>query len=222
MKKFKLNPFNWVGATALVLIAPTALANGGHFLVDDAAITDPGHCQLESWVSRVDSHTTLIAVPACTTQRGWELSVPFVYDWQNSQVAALGFEAKTMLAEGQSSALAISSGIEFDQVADTFAGGFINVPYSHALNSAIELHVNLGTAYTHEDSAWDATYGLATTFAIAAKTALIVEGAAVGDDRPTLAVGLRHATGRVELDTSVARDRENRETIYTIGLNIAF
>ncbi|MCL5049547.1 MAG: hypothetical protein M1473_03290 [Firmicutes bacterium] len=50
----------------------------------------------------------------------------------------------------------------------------------------------------------------------------VVGAAAIGNERPVIAAGLRHAFERVELDTSIARNRENRATIYTIGLNIAF
>ena len=48
MMNYKSNPLFVVGATALFFCAPAAMANGGHFLVDDATVTDPGTCQVET------------------------------------------------------------------------------------------------------------------------------------------------------------------------------
>lgn len=222
MMNYKSNPFYVVGAAALFFCAPVAMANGGHFLVDDATVTDPGTCQVETWLSRVDSQTTTFFVPACTTQQGWEFSLPVTYDWSDSELAAFGLEAKTVIAANQHAALAFSAGIEMDQVSDKFAGGFINIPVSLALSGPLQLHLNVGSAYVHDSRDWEATYGVATTYGLSSTTTLILEAAAIGNERPVIAAGLRHAFERVELDTSVARDRENRATIYTIGLNIAF
>lgn len=222
MMNYQSNPLFVVGATALFFCAPVAMANGGHFLVDDATVTDPGTCQVETWLSRVDSQTTTFLVPACTTQKGWEFSLPVNYDWSNSELAAFGLEAKTVITANQHAALAFSAGIEMDQVSDQFAGGFINIPVSFALNGPLQLHLNVGSAYAHESRDWEATYGVATTYGLSPTTALIIEAAALGNERPVFAAGLRHAFDRVELDASIARDRENRETIYTIGFNIPF
>jgi hypothetical protein len=53
---------------ALGVIGQPSLAAGGSYLVDDASITTPGRCQLESWLQAFSSGTSLVeAAPACST-----------------------------------------------------------------------------------------------------------------------------------------------------------
>jgi len=58
----------FAGAIAIAssLWAPNALAAGGHFAVDDAAILEVGECLIETWWERADHGASLLHLgPAC-------------------------------------------------------------------------------------------------------------------------------------------------------------
>lgn len=203
--------------------AGSAAANGGHFLVDDATITDPGTCQLETWTSRFSGESFWVLQPACSTVNGWEFALPAVYSWSDNEFVELGLEAKTILSEDfAGGALAISIGTFFDLVDDEFAGGFVNFPYSRALDSYWTLHLNAGAEYDRFSSNWDATWGIATTYTLSQHIELIAETTGIGSDDPIFGIGARYAFERFDLDLGIAHVTELNDTIYTIGFNIAF
>jgi hypothetical protein len=58
-------------AMAIALAPASALAAGGAYVVDDAAIDDPGKCKVESWASAASNHDfTAVASPACVVKLG--------------------------------------------------------------------------------------------------------------------------------------------------------
>lgn len=236
--QFKLNTITLsVALTAglLALGAQPAIANGGHFLVDDADITPAGECMIETWVQRASagaqdrvdqpsaSHVWA-AQPICTTQNGWEITVPFEYSTSDSELAAYGLELKTMLSTDlYGGALALSFGVMRDHQESDFEGGFINIPYSRPLNDTVMIHVNVGTEYDNFESEWNPTWGLATTFTVYDRLDLIAETSGVGSDSPAAALGFRTVLNdRIELDASFGRDFEVRSNIVAVGLNVAF
>lgn len=211
-----------IPVSLLLLSSPMALANGGHFLVDDADIVPAGECALESWVQRADGANVFATNPICTTQNGWEFTLPLVYNISDSQAEEVGLEAKTIVSDDfMGGAVTVSFGGFYDLDNDTLLGGFVNIPFSRAAAFGM-VHVNLGAEYDDLASAWDPTWGLATTHAITGQQELILEVAGAGSDTPTAAVGTRLANGGIELDASVGRDFEHNDNIFTLGLNLAF
>ncbi|MDP4529091.1 hypothetical protein Q3O59_08615 [Alkalimonas delamerensis] len=212
----------------LTLGIQQAHANGAHFLVDDADITPPGECAVETWFQRASvggaSFHGLEVQPMCSTRNGWEIALPLAYNTSDSELAGYGLELKTMLStDFYGGALALSFGVMRDHQESEFEGGFINVPYSAEISDAVMLHVNLGVEYDKFESDWNPTWGLASTFTVHERLDLIVETAGVGSDSPAAAVGFRSALNdRIELDASYARDFEDKVNVLTIGLNIAF
>ncbi|MFA9219078.1 MAG: hypothetical protein ACEQSK_18500 [Sphingomonadaceae bacterium] len=69
-----------LGAMVLLLAAPRAHA-GRPMTVDDAAVVDPGQCQLETYTQRTASYAGVPAVseywlaPACNVDGNWELGL---------------------------------------------------------------------------------------------------------------------------------------------------
>lgn len=222
-------------AALIITLAQPAFAAGGHFLVDDADITPAGDCQLESWFQRASSGThdrvdqpsaehAWVAQSMCSTRNFWEVATPVEYNTSDNELAAYGLEVKTMmpiqLLEGN---LAFSAGIMRDHQESEFEGGFINIPYSRALNERFKMHFNLGTEYNQADSEWSPTWGAATAFRLHDRIDLISEAAGVGSDSPSAALGLRsQLSSAVEFDASFGRDFEVRSNIFSIGLNMAF
>jgi hypothetical protein len=222
-------------AALVSLLSAPAMANGGHFLVDDADITPPGECQLETWFQRASagaqdrvdqpsaSHVW-VAQPACSTANGWEIAAPLEFSTSDSELAAYGLEVKTMLStDFMGGALAVSAGVMRDHQVNDFEGGFINLPFTTTLTDVVTLHVNAGAEYDNFDSEWNPTWGVAATFAMPNGMEFITETAGVGSDSPAAAIGLRSALGaQTELDVSFGRDFEVRSNIASIGLSIAF
>lgn len=228
MKYTKLNLKNPALAAAFIaatgLTSFTASANGGHFLVDDATLTPPGSCQLESWIQRADSESVLTLQPACSIDAGWEIAVPLEYNTNNSELETWGFEAKTILTDDfLDGALAITLGVARDQLESDWAGGFINLPYSRYVQGFGTLHVNVGVEYDQFAESWNSTWGVATTTALGAASELILEVAGVSDADPIVAAGIRVPGGdNWELDVSVGRDLDADSNLVTVGFNIAF
>lgn len=236
--QFKLTTLSLAAASAasvFALATAPAVANGGHFLVDDADITPAGECMVETWVQRASagaqdrvdqpsSSHVWAAQPICTTQNGWEITVPFEYSTSDSEPAAYGLELKTMVSHNlYGGALALSFGVMRDHQDSDFEGGFINIPYSRPVNDSVMLHVNVGTEYDNFESEWNPTWGLATTITVNERLDLIAETAGVGSDSPAAGLGLRTVlSDRIELDASFGRDFEVRSNIVAVGLNIAF
>ncbi|WP_194756070.1 hypothetical protein [Aliidiomarina indica] len=208
---------------ALAFTSNAAFANGGHFLVDDATITDPGTCLFETWASRLNDESMAVLQPSCTTQGRWDIAVPLAYSWSNSEFTEVGLEVKTIVSDDiLGGALAFSTGVIMDTIVDEFAGGFINIPYSSALNAYWTLHLNVGTEYDHIDKDWHATWGVATTYALTQHIEVITEVAGSGAEDPIWALGARYQFNRFEVDMSLARDTEMNDTLYTLGVNVAF
>lgn len=62
----KRPPFPRLAALIACCAAPAAWAAGGHHAVDDAAVLEPGQCEVESWASRARAAGTLLhAGAAC-------------------------------------------------------------------------------------------------------------------------------------------------------------
>lgn len=225
--QFKLNPVFAVALLAgstLLAFSPFAHANGGHFLVDDADITPRGECAVETFVQRFAGTSGVATAGLCTTQSGWEIGVPVTYNLSDNELSTYGLELKTIATDNLwGGALAISVGVERDNEANAYSGGFINLPYSRSLSSDVVLHVNIGSAYSHAERDWQATWGVASTFTLNEQLDVIAETAGVGSDKPTFAIGFRSAfADRFEFDASVGRDLEQRGNVVTLGLNIAF
>ncbi|MCC5878365.1 MAG: hypothetical protein JJU03_00510 [Idiomarina sp.] len=224
-----------ITSSTFLLVAQDAQANGGHFMVDDADITRPGECALETWGQRASAgapqrveqpNTThaWIAQPACTTQSGWEIAIPIEFSTSDSELSAYGLELKTMLAANvYGGALALSVGVIRDHQVRDYEGVFINFPYSYAIHDALTVHLNAGTQYDNLESEWNPTWGLATTMRVNEHLDVIAEAAGMIGDSPTAAIGMRTALApNIELDASLGRDFEVRSHILSVGVNVAF
>lgn len=211
-------------ALAGAYFAPLAQANGGHFLVDDATISGPGECLLESWFTREDGETTAVFMPSCGFANGWEFAVPVEVHASDGELLGYGLEAKTIVSERwMNGALAFSMGAMLDHDDQSLQMAFVNLPYSREVSGFGMLHLNLGMEYNHDDRDWEPTWGMASTITLVEGADFIAEVAGAGSDRPTGAVGVRYSLqARLEIDASMARDFEHSANLITLGFNWIF
>jgi len=217
-------PLCMVAATlASLCFAPMVAANGGHFMVDDAAIAPPRTCQLETWVTRQSPETTMTLNPACNITGGSEWSIPIEYDTVNSETRAMGLEYKTVLFHpNRGPAIAVSGGAMYQRAESAVRDVYLNVPVSWQIIDPLTLHLNGGVMHDRALDDTYATWGLAGTLKTISGPVLIAEY--TDNDRydPTYGLGARFTIGstRWTLDMGVARDTHLEETAYTLGINI--
>lgn len=85
-----IGPVVWcVLGLALCAASPTSVAAGGSYLVDDASITTPGRCQLESWLQTFSSGASVLeTAPACSTGPvEWSVALASQHDPQVNLVS---------------------------------------------------------------------------------------------------------------------------------------
>ena len=135
---------------ALVCLVGGAMpshAAGGHHAVDDAAILEPGTCQVEVWVDRASGGrgTLLHGGPACRVG-AVELSLNldrFQADGAGA-VSAGGPQLKWAreLAPALSAGIVLSAGLR--DHAPNFIGGSVVVPVTWQVGESLRIHVNAG------------------------------------------------------------------------------
>ncbi|MEN3156841.1 hypothetical protein ABC502_00495 [Alkalimonas sp. NCh-2] len=208
-------------ALPVVLFSASTLANGGLFLVDDAVITDEGHCSLDAWWTRQNGAGAGTVIPMCT-RSGFEWALPVEFAAGN--VTSYGLEAKMRLTELSSgSALALSAGGMLARDGHRLEDVFVNLPYSQQWLPWLELHLNLGAVYQYAERNRALSWGAAITAALWPDLALIIESAGISREDPTLAAGLRwQLLERWELDLSYGRELESSSSYVALGFNLAF
>jgi hypothetical protein len=188
---------------AFAMLATTAHA-GRPLFTDDAGIVDPGACQLESWGQRgrggVSEYWVL---PACNPTGNLELTVGA------AQFRAPGERDTRGILQGKSLfrplevngwGWGVAIGNEFGATAsrplrNRLIGDFYaNVPVSWSLHDDRWLvHASVGWLREREARRDRATYGIATEYALTARTWALGEAfGQSGNGRPFYHVGLRH------------------------------
>lgn len=136
--------------TALLGLSSAALAAGGHHAVDDAAILDPGQCQLETWVDRdaAQGRGLLHLGPAC---RVGAVELGLNLDRSSgagaSSGTALGPQIKWAHAVTEQLSVGLLGAASWDsrpRQASRYLGSSLVVPLSLQLSEQWAAHLNLG------------------------------------------------------------------------------
>jgi hypothetical protein len=181
---FRHRFFGWaataVMAAAVVVMLVTAmpaLATGGHHAVDDAAVLEPGQCQLEAWFDREQGgqRKLLHAGPAC---RGgaieWGLNFDRARIGSGDTFDLAGAQAKwaVPVADGFSAGLVVAAALQ--DPAPRYAGSSLVFPVTWEPAASLRLHANVGRDFRpgRPDSA---RWGLAAEWAALAQLSLVAE-----------------------------------------------
>ncbi len=206
-------------STALLSLDAHAAAS---LLVDDAGITDAGHCQLESWVRHTGDGLHGTAVPACTLA-GTEWSLGLNRAPATPGIAWSAGAKRVLVARDQRRwGLALSAGLGGRQHPPGTDWN-LSVPLTLGLDAQdrVQLHLNLGLA--REDGIGGHTDGIGMQIALQGRWSLLAEVAHDAARDRGVQVGLRRVLWPgASLDLLGGRQRSSGQGHWiTLGFNIA-
>lgn len=185
-------------AAAAMLSAPAWA--GRPLATDDAAILDPGDCQVEAWHQHTGSLREWWAMPACRVG-AWELAAG------KGQGRAAVVQAKTILRAAAEDSDDWALGLAVASQSGPVRQHTVNLPLTLAfMRKAVLLHLNAGWSRQH-GSAGRATWSAGAEFAFARRWSASLESYGARRMAPTRQLGLRYALveDRLDLDASVAK-----------------
>ncbi len=214
-------------ALLLVLAAYSLPAQAGRPLAtDDAAIVEPGACQLEAWSEHGRDHRAVWLNPACNPLGRSEFAFGGARLRPDGAPASTlhAWQIKRMLRDydhAQAGLALALGGRQHDGTHEHVLNGIATFPLG---NEAHLVHVNLGGLRTRAAGSRQvrATWGLAYDTEVAAATRLSLESFGTSGERPGWQLGVRHEflSGHLQLDASVGgtfgRWSETRH--YSLGL----
>jgi hypothetical protein len=211
----------WFAGIALAVAGPPCFAAGGSYLVDDASITTPGRCQLESWLQVFSSGTSVLeTAPACSTGAvEWSVALA---SQNNPHTSLVSPGIKWQLRNGDAGD---RWGIAVD-VGATHAQGHWNnamayASFSRILESDQRWTVNFDLGATRTPGhATRPLLGQEAEYALSARITLLAEHLwpVYGHDEEQF--GGRYVFGNDSVDLIAGMSGTDRW--LTVGLNLAF
>lgn len=211
------------GLTAVLMLASGhTQAMRGHYVVDDAALADPGRCEVYAWYSRGGSNDqALEGEIACNPLGNLELTVGLGRfrdaDGWDTGVAA---EAKTLFREPAigSWGWGLVGRSEWRDTLGSHRNAELYVPVTVAVNDHVLVHVNGGGVWERNDSN-TFTWGAALDIALTPDVSLLGESYGTHRGGTEFQVGLRSGLGRGFVDVSYGWTRsDSSDNWATLGL----
>jgi hypothetical protein len=230
-----------VGAAfaAIALLSDAALAAGGAFIVDDAAVDDPFSCKIETSGSFGGNQSFIgISTPACVlplfkpTEIGVNLIRTRGPDGEWGAGVLPKFKMNILPVETGKFGLAIVGGSLFNAMTGEYAATFFNVPVTYTFSESLKINLNAGWLYERADDRHSATYGAGFEWMAHKQLTMIGEVFGVATEHPEartvvdprFQIGLR-VTPIDTMDFDVIYGRniggENANWI-TLGWNVRF
>lgn len=216
------------------LLALLALAPGVEaarpMITDDARITDPQACQLETWAQlREHDGREFWALPACNPGGNFELTLGGAFARQDgaAQSGAVVVQGKTLFKplETNGWGLGLAAGYATQVASGQSGGPYFYLPGSLSLaDDRVVVHLNLGATYFGDTRETRMTWGLGSETAATERLYVIAETFGLDTGRPSLQGGLRYwaVPGRVQIDTTVGTNLADPhgERWLSIGLRL--
>lgn len=218
----------------LCLMSNSAWA-GRPFFTDDAALTTPETCQIETWTQFNANHDReLWALPACNPTGNFEFTVGFnqLQAHAEGHVDSYFLQGKTLFRELETDSW--GAGLAFGIIRPRHGNAgadFIYLPYSVSFaDDAVIVHANLGWIKNRSLSGNHAarlnrtTWGLGMEYSLANRVSVFAE--AFGDDvvRPIIHTGFNISLipNKLNLNITGGRDLavDPDHNFYSIGLNV--
>ena len=212
----------------LVLLAPAARA-ARPMVTDDARLTDPPACQLETWVYLRPGSHDFWALPACNPGGNFELTAGGSNNHGDPEAnhGSIVVQGKTLFKPLETNGWGIGLAAGYTtKPAETLSGGpYFYVPASFSLaDDRVVLHANLGAARLRNIEATRMTWGVGSETAATERLYVIAEAFGLNVGRPSLQAGLRYwlVPGRVQVDTTFGSNLADvhGERWLSIGLRL--
>lgn len=189
----------------LVLLAHLVALPGAEaarpFVTDDARITSPESCQLESWTRSYRSSTEFWALPACNPFGNLEFTVGVGHaDYQTYATSDYVFQVKTLFKElapgslgwGLSAGSVMHPGIAPGP--NLLGNQYVYIPISYASADARQaIHINIGALRDKARAKGLATLGLGLEHAQTDRMQWIAETFGEQGKSPFFQAGIRYA-----------------------------
>jgi len=207
----------------LFCTASAANAAGGHYAVDDAAILEPGQCQLETWFDREAGHVgrLLHVGPACrvgSLEVG--LNLDRVHLGDASATTVTGPQLKWAGVVTEQLSIGLAAAANWQSHAPRYLGSTLVVPISLQLSEQWLAHVNVGRDF-RAGQADSSRAGAALEWAPNTTWSVIGERFRDGGANHWRLGGRWNLTPSLSLDLSRAQDlRPESPAWWTLGLNV--
>lgn len=214
--------------TLLAGLGPTAKA-ARPMITDDARITDPQACQLETWVQLRQNAREFWALPACNPGGNFELTAggALAHVDGSAQSGALVIQGKTLFknVETNSWGLGLAGGYATQSGKGQSGGAYFYLPGSLSLaDDRVVLHANLGAIRLRDIQETRMTWGLGSETAVTESLYVIAEAFGLNTGRPSLQAGLRYwvIPGYMQVDTTVGSNLDDFQSNrwLSIGLRL--
>jgi hypothetical protein len=171
----------WTLAAVLLGAAP-AVAAGGAFAVDDAAVDEPGACKVESWMAFASNQDFIgVISPACVANLGRPVELGVAYQRSRADGewgSTLGLKAKTNIIPVETGKIGVgfSIGVPTDLLTRQITGFSATIPLTFQVSEMFKLNANLGWLYerTNNHLSW-LTWGAGFEWQFVPKLTLIGE-----------------------------------------------
>lgn len=216
---------------AAALLACASAQATRPMVVDDASITSPGNCQVESWTQRTPSQTEHWAMPACNVGGTWELAAGLGridlggpgYAYRSGVV-----QAKTVFRplEKNDWGIGLTIANQFRQGTGVAGDLSVLVPVSLSLlDDRVLVHANVGWLHAHTNGQNDGFWATGAEWAVHPQLTLTLETYGTGRNHGFAQTGARWTLipDRLALDAGVGSriGRLGAERYFTFGLTLA-
>jgi hypothetical protein len=200
-------------------------------VVDDAAITSAGNCQIESWTQRTSGQTEYWTMPACNVAKAWELAAGLgriSTDGYGTAYRSGVVQAKTVFRSLKKNDWGVGLTIagQFRQGSGFDGDLSVLVPVSLSLlNDQVLVHANAGWLRAHASGQQNAFWATGAEWAVFPRLALTLEAYGTGSGHEFTQAGARFTIipDKFAFDTGVGSRirRLGAERYVTIGLTVA-
>jgi hypothetical protein len=230
---YRIRPWRALGASIGILayLPTNALAAGGPYVVDDAAVGNVGECQVESWASFASNGDFIgTAQPACVVSLGIPVEITAAFHgvrFEGEWAALKGLQIKFPLFPFGLRDLAAA--LVIGGLVDTTNGEsltFVNVPLTIKVRDDFRLNVNSGWLFNTESDTHHLTWGGSLEWDFQKSWTLIAEvfGLTGNNNEPRLQAGIRYApTKSVDVDIVYGHNITGEQANWiTAGLTVRF
>jgi len=209
----------------LFVVVGQAHSAGAHFAVDDAAILEPGECQIETWAQR-EAHATRSLIhlgPACRVGPvELTLNIDRARMREQGTTLVAGPEVKWAHPLSRTLSLGTMLKVVAQDTSPHFVGTALVVPLTWQAHETLLVHVNIGRDFLRGDRD-ETRAGAALEWAPVPAWSFVAERFREGGVNYWRAGARYAASSAVSIDLSQARGVSGSAPAWwTIGLNWVF
>lgn len=178
-------------------------------ITDDARLTDPGACQVESWLHRHGEQREYWALPACNPGGNFEITLGGALAYANGtqESGALVVQGKTLFKPLAINGwgFGLAAGYATQPGSGQSGSPYFYIPLSVSLaDDRLVIHTNLGHVHERETRQGRLTWGVSGELQTTERLYVIAESFGQDQGSALFQIGLRYwvLPGHVQVDTT--------------------